>query len=109
MTRPIRGTSSNDLAAHETGFSPNGESMYSRQAARSTLVNLPSHAPKTRGKHTTAALIAENRTQMAKLVSDLLTETDPTRRAAKQKNLDIKSRFIERLKSEKGNENVAPE
>jgi hypothetical protein len=100
MTRPIRGTTSKDLSEHESGFSPNGESMYSRQAARSTLVNLPSHTPKTRGKHTRDALIAEAQTQLAKLGFDLMTVTDPARLTKIKKNRAIKAAFVERLKLE---------
>jgi hypothetical protein len=93
------GTTSRALADHEDGFSANGESMYSRQAAHSTL-NLPSHVAKTKGKHSLPQLIAENQSQLATLRGNLLIESCPVKRAKIENSIGIKSRFLARIINE---------
>jgi hypothetical protein len=94
-----RGTA-RELADFDEGYSCNGESVFSRQAAQAQNVTMRSNAPKTSGRHSQAALIAENVSQMAKLRGDLLLTDDPIKRARIEKNLDIKQRFIARLEAE---------
>lgn len=101
MKRPgvvTRGTA-RDLADNGAGYSCNGESQYSRNAAQPN-VRMAGNSAKTTGKHTQAALIAENESQLAKLRGDISLETDPTRREKLKKNFDIKARFVARLKAE---------
>jgi hypothetical protein len=102
MRRPgvfTRGTA-RDLADLGNGYAANGEGQYSRQAASPPLVALSGYVPKTRGRRSHSALIAQNVSLMAKLRGDLLLTDDPIKRARIEKNLDIKQRFIARLKAE---------
>jgi hypothetical protein len=101
--RPITGTSSRQLADHEEGFSANGESMYSRRSANPP-VTMVGYVGKTKGKHTIGQLIRYHSSLLAKLNGDLMLTTDPVRRARIEKSIAIKSRFVERLKSETGDE-----
>lgn len=99
--RPIihRGTSSRDLSDHGDGYSANGESEHSRRAASERDFMMPRHVAKGRGKRTPAGLIAENESELVRLRGEMLIETNPTRLVKLKRNFEIKSRFVERLKS----------
>jgi hypothetical protein len=103
MTRPgviTRGTA-RDLADHDAGYSPNGESEHSRRSASAPNFTTRSHVARTKGKHTSAALIAENQSLLAKLRGEMLTETNPAKLAKLRKNFEIKTRFITKLESQR--------
>jgi hypothetical protein len=96
----IKGTTERDLANGEDGFAANGESQFTRRASQPGNMNFPGAVPKRRGKHTHAALIAENVSGISKLRGDLSLATDPVKRAWIAKNIGIKERFVARLKAE---------
>jgi hypothetical protein len=96
----VHGTARN-LADQAIGYSCNGESMYTRNISAAGNTRLPGATPRTRGKHTTAALIAEDETRIAKLRGDLLLTDDLIKRAKIEKSIAIKTSFILRLKAEK--------
>jgi hypothetical protein len=100
MARPgvITEGTARDLADSGVGYSCNGESQFSRNAAQPNTTTR-SHVARTKGKHTSAALIAENKSLLATLRGAILIETSPAKLAKLRKNFEIKSRFIERLES----------
>jgi hypothetical protein len=102
MARPgvVRRGTARDLADHDAGYSANGESEHSRRAASAPNFTTRSHVARTKGKHTSADLIAENKSLLAKLRGEILTETNPARLAKLRRNLEIKSRFVAKLESE---------
>ena len=59
------------------------------------------HLPRMRGTRSHSELIAENERLMSKIRGDLLLATDPAKVEKLKKNLDIKTRFVERLRAEK--------
>lgn len=95
----VRGTA-REIAEHGTGYSANGEGEYSRRVASAPNVKMRGHVAKTRGKHSQVALIAENESLLARLRGEIAIETDPARLAKLKKNFEIKTRFVERLRSE---------
>jgi hypothetical protein len=90
----IKHGSAKDLAEHDAGYSANGESEHSRRAASSPKISL-SH-----GKRTDGRLIRENESKLAKIRARLLTENNPAQLVKLKRDFEIKSAFIERLKSE---------
>jgi hypothetical protein len=88
-----RGTAK-DLADHDAGYAPNGESEHSRRSASSPKISL-SH-----GKRNDGRLIRENEIKLAKIRARLLTENNPAQLVKLKRDFEIKSAFIERLKSE---------
>jgi hypothetical protein len=61
---------------------------------------------KTKGKHTISQLIRYQTSLLAKLNGDLMLTTDDVKRSKIEKSIAIKSRFVERLKLETGDEDV---
>jgi hypothetical protein len=99
----VRHGTAKNLADVGQGYSANGESEHSRQSAhggsdkRQRLTTPPKWV---RGDLTVGELIEKNAKQLAKLNSHILLERDPDRKANIQKQAEIKSRFLARLKSE---------
>jgi hypothetical protein len=106
-----------EAAEHESGFSANGESQYSRRAAQPGNVKMPGyfvvrpksprHGARLRAREKQikdrmahAADITFNEAALAKLVGQVLKEPNPERVAKLRKQIDIKRRWVERLKSE---------
>jgi hypothetical protein len=97
----VRHGTAKNLADVGQGYSANGESEFSRQSAHSAnAVKMRGNSPKTTGKRTTAEIIAQNETQLAKLRGNLLIENNPARIAKMKRDLEIKSAFVARLKAE---------
>src|SRR5260221_5369201 len=96
-----RGTA-RELAELDNGFAANGESMFTRRAAKPDAnATMAGNVPKTRGRHSHAALIAENMSALAKLRGDLLlASSDPARQVLIRHNITIKENFLQRLRSE---------
>ena len=78
-------------AEHSTGYSPNGESQHSRQIAH---VNIKLGE----SKRTDGRLIREQSGALAKLRFKASIEMDPARLAKIRKDIEIKSRFVAKLK-----------
>jgi hypothetical protein len=91
----IRGTSARDLAEHGLGYSANGESQYSRNAA-ATAANIVL----SKGKRTDGRLLRENENQLAKITRRLAIETDPAKIMKLRQDREIKTRFVNKLRSE---------
>jgi hypothetical protein len=103
MRRVIRhGTAQQFADSVDAGFSPNGESMYSRRAASVvSSIATRGHVAKQKGMPlSTAQKIAFQESEMARLRGAILIESNPTRLAKLKKNLAIKQKFVERLKAE---------
>jgi hypothetical protein len=88
----------------EDGYSGSGESIYTRRAARTGhgVLLKGQVANETRGTRPRRVIIEENLAQLSKLRCELLIEDDAARRAKLEKNIDIKSRFVARIKLELG-------
>jgi hypothetical protein len=95
-----------DLAAVGVGYSASGASEHSRHSAHSANIKMRSDVePNPRGTKITGPrshgeLIAENVKKLAALQVRLQTETDVTKRDKIIKGIVIKTKFLERLKSE---------
>jgi hypothetical protein len=100
MPRVIRHGTADHLANVESGFSPNGESMFSRRSASVPNISTRGYVAKRKGARPTAEIIAHATSEMARLRGAMLIETNPTRLAKLKKSFEIKSRFVERLKAE---------
>jgi hypothetical protein len=92
----FRGGTAREIAEHGLGYSANGESQYSRNAAATANIVL------SKGKRTDGRLLRENENQLAKIAQRLSIETDPAKIMKLRKDHAIKSRFVEKLKSELG-------
>jgi hypothetical protein len=99
------------LADVGVGYTASGASEHSRNAAHSANdIKLASHTPRKQRDRTfggpryvTLSLgekIAFQTSALAKLNIDLILEKNSERRAKLQKNIAIKSAFLERLKTE---------
>jgi hypothetical protein len=90
-----------DLAEHDTGYSGNGESIYTRQAARTGrgVLLKGQVANETRGSRPRHVIIRENEAQLSKLRCELLVESDAGRRSI-LKNIGIKTNFLEKMRNE---------
>jgi hypothetical protein len=98
--RVITHGTAKDLADNAVGYSPNGESEHSRRSAQPTPT-MVGHVRKGRGPQTTAELVADHTSRLAKLRGEMLLETNPARLAKLKKNFDIKQKFVDRLRNEK--------
>lgn len=89
-----------DLAEHDEGYSGNGESIFTRQAARTGRGVLLKNqvANETRGSRPVHVIIRENEGQLSKLRIDLLIEDDVTRRAKILRNIGIKENFLKTMR-----------
>ena len=86
-------------AEHDEGFSANGESQFSRRAAHPDNVRLQGYK-RPRPKMALAADIGFNVIEIERMQRALTVERDPKRIAKLRKNIEIKTKFVERLKSE---------
>jgi hypothetical protein len=105
----VRHGTARQLADVGIGYTASGAGEYTRQAAHAAAgIKMNSHAPrKDRGRdfpgkrYPTMSLgekIAFQASALAKLNIDLILETSAEKRAKIAKNVDIKTRFLERLK-----------
>lgn len=105
----VRGTAK-EIAERAPGYSGNGASEFSREAAqgvrpRMTVNDSPRNEPKPHVYLLQHQLIAKNDRELSHIQKRLLVETDPERRKKLQRDLEIKSRFLSRLYAQqmKGN------
>jgi hypothetical protein len=110
-----------ETAERGEGFSANGESQWTRNAAQPGNVKLNHYGleepkpwrpdgAKLRQREERMARAADiefNEVEIAKMVARVQTETNPERRAKLRKNIGIKRRFVERLKSELDDDGTA--
>src|SRR5258708_39209645 len=92
----IRVGTAKELA--DIGYVANGASEHSRNAAHSVNIKTASYVVgpgKFRGPRSHGELIAENAQKLAALHMSLRTERDPELCKKLQKNIDIKSKFLE--------------
>jgi len=89
----IKHGTAKEIAEHATGYAANGESQHSRQIAH---VNIKLGE----GKRTNGRLIREQSGALAKLKHRATIEMDPERLAKIRKDIQIKSRFVAKLKSQ---------
>jgi hypothetical protein len=89
------------------GFSANGESQWTRNAAQPGNVkmrgfheNEPGTSPYRPGPRTTAENIRFNEIEIARMQNAARKETNPAGLAKLAKNIAIKSAFVEKLKRE---------
>jgi hypothetical protein len=94
----VHGTAA-DLAADSGGYVSSGEGQYSRRSANPP-VTMVGYESKRQGRHTVRQLIRWHTSQLAKLRGEILMATDPTRLVKLQKNFDIKTRFVAKLRNE---------
>jgi hypothetical protein len=80
-------------AEHEQGYSANGESRYSRNAAQ---VNIRLGE----GRRTNGRLIREQSGALAKLKFKASIESDPVRLAKLRKDIGIKTKFIAKISAQ---------
>jgi hypothetical protein len=86
-----------DLAEHASGYSSNGESIYSRAAAHSEP-RMRHQVPRTKGRlHTLSELIVETDFALRRLQCELRIESNPKRRERLLKNIQIKSDYLAEL------------
>lgn len=102
IKRQNRGTSSGDLANVSGGYVASGESEHSRRAAHGKIPTQfkgrgPLHTP---GARTLYQLIGETERQIEFLECELKIEDNRTRRAKLAKNIEIKGKFLTRLRVE---------
>src|ERR1700737_4954471 len=88
----VKHGSAKNLADHGAGYSANGESEFSRQSAHAPNVSLK------KGKRTDGRLIRETEKALRKLKYRASEERDPTRLMKLEKNIAIKSAFLDRLR-----------
>ncbi len=89
-----------EVAERAPGYTANGESQFSRQAAHS-VPKMASRPYRVKGRpHTLAELIVRTEADLRFLHCDLRLEDDKARRAKIAKNLEIKRQFLEKLRSE---------
>ena len=110
--RLIQHGTAKDLADVGAGYVASGASEHSRQAAHSANdIKFTSHVPRKQNdrrvfggpRYPALSLgekIAFQSSALAKLNMDLLLEKSPERRAKIETNIGIKTKFLERLKSE---------
>jgi hypothetical protein len=79
-------------AEHDAAYSANGESQYSRQVASTPKLG--------EGKRTDGRLIREQSGALAKLRFKASIEMDPARLAKIGKDIEIKSKFLAKLKGQ---------
>lgn len=96
----LRHGTAKDDAEKSPGYVSSGEGEWSRKAAHQDEVKLSNSVTKTKGKHSLARLIAENKSQLRKMRCDLLIEDSKERLAKIRKNIETKTNFIERLEVE---------
>jgi hypothetical protein len=96
-----RGTA-DEIASAVGGFSANGESAWSRSAARSGKARDGEQDRPPRPKNLSRdELIARTTKRIAKLRCDISLETGAVRRAKLERDLAIKSELLTRLKAER--------
>src|SRR5258708_31639876 len=98
-----RGTA-RKLAELDNGFAANGESMFTRRAAKPDAnATMAGHVKKnpTGRKYSIPHLIRYHSSLLSRMCGEILTETCPVRLAKLEKNFSIKSAFVEKLRSEK--------
>ena len=93
-----------DLTKTSDGYVASGESSFSRRAAHSDHVRLNSYEKKrahVRQSRDNAANIRVQEIELERMQRATLVEHDQVRLAKLRKNIEIKSRFVARLKREK--------
>ena len=88
----VRHGTARNLADHRDGCSANGESEFSRQSAHAPNISL------NKGKRTDGRLIRETEKALGKLKYRASEERDPKRIMKLEKNIAIKSAFLDRLR-----------
>jgi hypothetical protein len=94
----IRGTAE-ELANSATGYTASGESQFSRRAASAPLHDERSQRPVWKNVPRDQQ-IARTAKRVAKLKCDISLETDKNRRAKLEKDFELKSALLERLRAE---------
>jgi hypothetical protein len=95
-----------ESAEHGEGFSANGESQYSRRAAQPDNIKMRGFHEGERGtgKYRGPRSIADNirfiETELRQVQTALIHETAPERIAKLKKKIEIKTRFLDRLRGE---------
>ena|ERR1700722_889633 len=103
----LRHGTAKDLADVANGYTASGASEHSRNSAHSHISHLNSFVDDTRPpewarteKDALGFTIADNARQLAALHMRLRTETNEQRRDKLRKNIQIKTKFLDRLKQE---------
>jgi hypothetical protein len=104
VSKVSRSGTAKELARGSTGYSASGESQHSRQAAHGGNMKLPGYVENVRGKRTRGQLIEQHKSLLAKLRGDILIEDNKARRAKLERNFEIKTKFLNRLLTEKEND-----
>jgi hypothetical protein len=91
---------SKDLADHAIGYAANGESSYTRRAARPDSNIRGTRASLSNGRHSVSQLIEESKKLLARMQCELRIETNKERLAKLRSNIVIKAAFIEKLERE---------
>ena len=99
MARSIikRGTA-RDSAEHGVGYVASGESQYSRNVAASANIKLGGYAEPERDDKSIRSLIDHQEKLLKRLRENLAREINPERRAKLQKDYEIKTRFVMKLR-----------
>lgn len=100
VQRANKGTSSADLAEHATGYSGNGESMFSRVVAHGGSGDVKMKLGEQQHMTRLELLIWRNVEALEKIERKLTRETDPGRAGKLARDQQIKMQFIERLRTE---------
>lgn len=100
----VRHGTAREHAALDGAFSASGTSEYSRHAAHAADMKLPHWTPTPRHKPRPHLELGEKIAEQAMLLGSLYmrlrTERSEDRRTKIRKDIDIKSRFLEKLKQE---------
>jgi hypothetical protein len=83
-------------AEHDGGYSPNGESEHSRRSASTPKLSV--------GRRTDGKLLREVERALRKLQFHAREETNSTKLAKIEKNIEIKSKFLAKLKGQYADE-----
>ena len=87
-----------DAAKHASGFSANGESVFTRRSARADASARFNRAPlQWHGRRSLAELIAESERKVEWLEAELAIEDSPRRKAKLAQDLQIRGRFLTKL------------
>lgn len=101
----IRKGTAAEVAEHAAGYSGNGVSIFSREAAQGdrpmTVNDSPRDEPKARVYLLHHQLVAKTDHNLNKLQRRLAVETDPAQRAKLIHNIQIKTKFLRRLLAER--------
>jgi hypothetical protein len=103
----IKSGTARELAEHDASFVASGEGEFSRRAAsgnvkmRGYAEPNPPGTTRKRGPREREELIAEQRQHLAKLRTRIARENVPARFLKLKQSIEIKSRFLAKLESER--------